>query len=561
MTSIKSYNKRYENMKTERSTYMPLWRELSDYHLANRGRFLVSDRNKANKRNTRQVNNTSHLSARTLASGMMAGITSPSRPWFRLGTTDDRLSESAAVKQWLHDVQTVMYSVFAASNTYTSLHALYGELGVFGTSAMGVFEDFENVIRCKTYTVGSYAIALNGEDLVDTFYREYQLTVAQCVKEFGLKNCSQSVQEQWSKGNTENWITVMFLIEPNDDRDNNSPLARDLPFRAAYYEVNNESRPNQVNSSNNDQFLKQSGFNEFSVLTPRWDVVGEDVYASDCPGMTTLGDTKSLQLGAKRLYQAVDKVVSPPLQGPSELRNKINGHHLKPNEIVYTTGDNKLDTIYKFQPDLNAIESVNNEAENRIQRGFYEDLFLMLANSDRRQITAREVAEKHEEKLLMLGPVLERLHTELLGPLIDRTFNILQRGGVLPPPPEELQNVELNVEYVSVLAQAQRLVSLGSLERLSGYVASLSEIWPEARNKFDAAQSIDDYSEALGTNPKVVRSDDDAEALTEADRQAAAQAQAAEQAQVMADVAKTASDTDINDENALGRTLSNAGLT
>jgi hypothetical protein len=555
MTTIKSYNKRNEQLKSERSTFIPLYRELSDYHLAHRGRFLTSDRNKGHKRNTNQINNTSRLAARTLASGMMAGITSPARPWFRLSAGDAMLDDVDSVKQWLHSVQNIMYKVFSQSNTYNSLHTLYSELGVFGTAAMGIYEDFENVIWCKPYTVGSYCLGLNGRDEVDTFYREYELTVGQCVKQYGLDNCSQSIQQQWNTGNTESWVRVVHVVEPNDDRDNCSPMARDKSFRSVYYESGRGAKDVK------DTYLLKSGFDEFPILAPRWDVTGEDVYATDCPGITALGDTKSLQLGERRFYQAMDKVVKPPLQGPSSMKSKIQNGALGPDDIVWHDGTGEgLRSIYDFKPDLNAIRQSNQETQERIRRAFYEDLFLMLANTDRRQITAREVAEKHEEKLLMLGPVLERLHSELLDPLIDRTFSILQRNGVLPPPPPELQDKELNVEYVSVLAQAQRLVSTGGIDQIVAFAGNLAPLWPEARHKVNVAQAIDDYAEALGVNPAIIRSDDDVMAAQQAEQAQVAQAQAAEQGAAMLNAAKSASETSVKDDNMLGAVMQRAGI-
>lgn len=552
-TEISKYNKRLESLKSERSSFIPLWRELSDYHLAHRGRFLTSDRNKGYKRNTKQYNNTSRLASRTLASGMMSGITSPARPWFRLTTSDPDLRERAAVQDWLHQVQKVMYEVFSASNFYNSIHQMYSELGVFGVAPMGIYSDFENVIHCTPYTVGSYMLGLNGKNEVDTFYREYELSVGQVVKQFGIENCSKTVTQQWLTGNSEAWVQVVHVIEPNDDRDMMSPLAKDKPFRSVYYEKGN-------NSEKENKFLRESGFDEFPILAPRWDVTGEDVYGVDCPGMTTLGDTKALQLGEKRKYQALDKIVDPPMQGPSTMRQKV-GSSLRPGEIVWRDGVGEgLRPIYDFKPDLNAMMVINQEAEQRIRRGFYEDLFLMLAGSDRRQITAREVAEKHEEKLLMLGPVLERLHSEGLDPVIDITFNKLQRAGVLPPPPQELQGVDLKVEYVSVLAQAQRLVAVGSLERMAGFVGNIAQVFPEARHKLDAMQTVDEYADSLGVPPSVIRSDDQVQELQQAEAEAQAQAAAMQQGQELANTAKTISETDTSEDNALGTVMRRAGL-
>jgi len=555
MPNIRSYNKRLEALRSERSSYIPLYRELSDYHLAHRGRFLTSDRNKGYKRNTKQINNTSRLSSRTLASGMMSGITSPARPWFRLGTGDTKLDSIQSVKQWLHEVQQVMYKVFSQSNTYNALHQLYSELGVFGTAAMGVYTDFENVIWCKPYTVGSYMLGLNSQNVADTFYREYEVSVGQCIKQFGEENVSQSVLEQWKTGNSEAWVKIVHAIEPNDDRDNASPLAKQKAWRSVYYEAKNGSK------EGTEKFLRESGFDEFPILAPRWDVTAEDVYATDCPGITALGDTKALQLAERRKYQALDKIVNPPLQGPSSMKNKLNGGSVGPNDVIWHDQNGEgLRSIYDYRPDINAINQEIGNVENRVQRAFYEDLFLMLAQTDRRQITAREVAEKHEEKLLMLGPVLERLHTELLDPLIDRTFNILQQNGVLPLPPPELQNRDLNVEYVSVLAQAQRLVATGAVDRLVGFTSQVAQVWPEARHKVNASRAIDEYAESLGVDPSMIRSDDEVAAMAQAEAQQAAQAQAMASAQQGVDIAKTASETNMNEDNALGAVMQRAGL-
>jgi len=458
---------------------------------------------------------------------------------------------------WLHEVQQIMYKVFAASNTYNSLHQVYSELGVFGTAAMGIFHDFENVIWCKPYTIGSYMLGMDGQNISDTLYREYEITVGQVIKQFGVDNVSDAVKTQWENGNTEAWVKIIHAIEPNDDRDNTSVKASDKPVRSVYYEADRSTRDDK------DHFLRESGFDEHPIVSPRWDVTGEDVYATDCPGITALGDTKALQLAERRKYQAIDKLVSPPLQGPAALKNKMKGNRLGPNEIVWHENANNggLRSIYEnYRPEIGQIKEEIINVEGRIQRAFYEDLFLMLANTDRRQITAREVAEKHEEKLLMLGPVLERLHTELLDPLIDRTFGILQRNGVLPLPPPELQNKELSVEYVSVLAQAQRLVNTGAIDRIIGFTSNVAAVWPAARHKVDANQAVDDYAESLGVDPALIRSDSDAQASADAEAQAQAQAQRMAQAEQMANVAKAASETSISDDNVLGRTMENAGV-
>tara|TARA_R110001606_G_scaffold319345_1_gene466217 strand:- start:662 stop:1387 length:726 start_codon:yes stop_codon:yes gene_type:complete len=241
----------------------------------------------------------------------------------------------------------------------------------------------------------------------------------------------------------------------------------------------------------------------------------------------------------------------------------VSGNTLKSNEILWVDSlDQGLTSIYGagYRPEINLIKTEIDDVEQRISRSMYEDLFLMLANSDRRQITAREVAEKHEEKLLMLGPVLERLHNELLDPLINRTFSIAQSNGVFPEPPESLQDKELNIEYISVLAQAQRLVATGGIERLAEFAGSLAAVWPEARHKVDATQMVDDFSNALGVNPKQVRSDDAVAEIIAQEQAAAAQAAQQQQAMEMAAMAKPLSETDVGGQSILDRAAESAGL-
>lgn len=554
---IKAFNKRLQGLRTDRGEYVNLWAELSEFHLGQRGRFVGQTSGQRNKikRNTKQFNNKSKMASRTLASGMMTGITSPARPWFKLSSGNPDLDDFRAVKDWLFQVESRMYKVFNSSNFYNMMHMLYNHLGVFGTSSMGVYQDYENVIRCKTQPIGSYMLGLNGVDEIDTQYCEYDKSVGQLVKDFGYENCSKGVQGMWDNGNTEYMVGVVHVIEPNDNRDMLSPFDSDMPFRSVYYE-------SSAGGQGHDKFLRKSGFKSFPIMAPRWEVDGEDVYGSDCPGITALGDTKALQLGEKRGYQALDKVGNPPLQGSAGIASKTGNNVPDPGSVTSLGPNDKgLESIYKqYRPDLPAIVGMNDRTEQRISKAFYEDLFLMMISTDRRQITATEVAERHEEKLLALGPVLERLHSELLDPVIDRVFDIMVESGMIPPAPREMRGKELSVEYISILAQAQRMVAISGIERTIGFAANLAAIWPEARHKIDAMQAIDDYGHAMGVSPKVVRSDEDAEAMAGAEAQAAAQQQQMANAEMMAGTAQKAANADLEGNNALTATLRNSGL-
>lgn len=545
-TAKQRYTKRLAALRNERSSWETHWRDLADYFLPRKGRWLFNNINRGDKRNQLLIDSEPRLAARTLSSGMMAGLTSPARPWFRLTTPDPEMMEFGPVKDWLYDVERRMRDVFSKSNLYNALPTVYGEMGVFGVCPMAGLEDARSVIRFYPFTVGSYYLAQNERLQVDTFYREANMTVRQLVRMFGLQAVSPTTRSMFDNGNTEQWIKVIHVVEPNEGRNITRGDNRNMPFVSAWFEQGD---------GHGDGLLRQSGFNEFPIMAPRWDPTGEDIY-SGSPGMDALGDAKALQVQQKRKAQAVDKHVDPPMQAPTALKNKRAS--LLPGDITYVdaaSGMQGFVPAYQIKPEIQALLLDMQEMRDRINRTFYADLFLMLAMSDRRQMTATEVAERHEEKLLMLGPVLERLNDELLDPLIDRTFAVMLRAGLLPPPPPELEGVDLKVEYISILAQAQRMVGLGAVDRLYGFAGGVAQVDPSVLDKLDHDQAVDEYAEMLGVPPGIVRSDDAVAALRSQRAQAQRAQAAAENAPALAKTAKDLAETPVTGDTALTRVL------
>lgn len=549
---------------TERSSFDAHWRELGEFFFPRRTRFFVTDRNRGDRRSQNIINSTPRFAARTLQSGLHAGLTSPSRPWFSLAVPDPELNRYEPVKHWLHEVERRLRDTFIRSNIYNALPTLYGDLGVFATAAMGILDDDEDLLRTFSYPIGSFSVGLDDRGVATTFTREYLLTVRQLVKHFGLvtrgsrdvdwSRFSRNVKSLWDRGNKEATVEVCWIVAPNDEADASKLDARYLPWSSCWLEKGRED---------DGAFLRESGFREFPVVVPRWDVTGEDTYGTDCPGMTALGDTKGLQILERRGAQAIDKGLNPPLVGPSTLRTqKVS---LLPSDITYddagARGANQgLRPIHEVRMEaVDAVERKGAQHEWRINRAFFVDLFLMLAQPDpsrgAQPITAEEVRERHEEKLLALGPVLERLNDELLDPVIDRSFAILANRGVLPEPPEELLEMELRVEYTSILAQAQKLLGVVGQDRFLSSVGQLAQIFPEARHKVRVFQAVDDYGEMLGVNPKLLVSDEEAQAAWEAEQQAAAAAAEAEQAQKLAAAGAALGKTPLGGGTALDAVL------
>lgn len=542
-------------LRTDRYSWWLHWREIADYMLPRRYRWLVTanQMNRGSPINSRIIDSTASLAWRDCASGMMAGITSPARPWFRLSLEDDDLSEQSDVRLWLDEVSRRILHVMSKSNYYQSKHTQYGDLAAFGTAPLIIYEDFEDVIRCFNPCAGEYFVATSERLAIDTIYREFTMTVQQMVEKWGIDNVSTDVAQSYTNGgaNLVREKIICHAIEPNTDQIKGIPGLKGMAYREVYWEQGSDA----------NKVLECCGYEEKPFSAPRWDTSGNDAYGR-CPAMDALGDIKQLQVEQKRKAQAIDKMVNPPLIGNVALKNEPVTS--LPGGITYTptTVETGLKPIYEVKPELHHMVEDIKEVQGRIERVFFKDLWLMISQLDTVR-TAAEIAARKEEKMIMLGPVLERFHNESLDQDIDRIFAIMWRAGLLPKDvPQSLKGQMIKVEYTSILAQAQRAVMTTGIERLVAFVGNIAAgqegkgQHPDVLDNLDWDKIIDKYAGMLGVDSSVVVP----YAKVVRIRAARAQAQQASmmQQQAMAAVqgAKVLSETDVGGgQNALQRMI------
>jgi hypothetical protein len=551
--SRRNFVKRYNALVDERQSWISHWRDISEVLLPRRIKLFYDTRQRGEKMNKKIINSTAGRSLRILSSGMMSGISSPARPWFRLITPWPEMMEVEEVRDWLHDVEEIMRTVFNRSNLYNVLALTYRDLGAWGVAAQCIEEDEQDVIRAYSYQPGSYVIQNNARGEVDVLYHELPMTVEQIAERFGFDNASDSLKSKWEENRLDDVIRILHVIEPNETYDSTQLGKAGKKYRSVWIEL-------EGGSDDGPPLFEGNGYNEFLAQCPRWDASGNDIYG-ESPAMTALGDINALQQLEKRKLSAIDKITNPPMTAPESLERKKKSQLA--GDVTYlemTPGGQRFEPAYLVDPKIVFIREEIAGHERRIEQSFYVDLFLMLANMDQAQpITAREVDERHEEKMLQLGPVLERLHDELLTKVIDRTFEILVRRGLLPPPPPELQGLQLRVEFISILAQAQKLLGTVSVERLLSFVGNAVAVWPEAKDKIDIDKTIDDYSGMLGTNPEIVRGGDELKAIRDQRAQQEQMASMAAMAKPIADAAgaaQTLSQTDQQQPGSINNLVS-----
>lgn len=563
-------------LSTERSTFISHWRDLGDFILPTRPRFNRTEGNKGTKRFGSIIDSSGTLAARTLRSGMQSGITSPARPWFRLGIPGFESEEVTPVMLWLHEVTERMRIVLMQSNFYKVTPILYGDLGVFAIGCVFCEEDFQSTIRFTSIPVGSFMVASNSRGIVDTFMREYRMTVQQMVDKWGIVEdgkvvngdeiFSKNVMQAWERPeNRQSWIDIVHAVVPNDRYEYGSPDPKKQRYLSVYYESGGATQHSVSHAFSpggldDNKVISERGFELFPVLVPRWEVTGDDVYGTNCPGMTALGDIKQLQMAEKRIAQAIEKTVNPPMVAPTMMRNTKAS--ILPGDVTYVDtrdAQNGFRPAHEVRAPIGEIEAKNEQIRRRIARAFYEDLFLMMAQSDRREITAREIDERSEEKLIALGPVLEQLNQDFLDPVIDITFHFMLRQGLIPEPPEEIAGANLRVEYVSIMAQAQKALGMGGIERVAGFVGQMAQFAPEVLDKLDHDQMVDIYGDMASLPPGIVRSDEAVEMIRMQRAQQQAQQQQMAEAREGAAAAKDLAGADLDGNNALAALMGGAG--
>ena len=536
-------DKRLSALKTERYSWFQHWRDLSDYILPRRGKFLITQNqgNRGNIKTNKIIDSTATKAACTLANGMQGGITSPARPWFRLDCNDPELSDKDPVKLWLDEVHRRMLIVLARSNIYNCLHVGYEEVGVFGTGVVmledaldPVTGDPGNVINGITLTVGEYFLAQAKNGDCETLYREFVLTVEQVVDRFGYDNCSQSVKSLYDADQDDREVIVCAAIEKNDG-EYKHPLLRGKPWVSLYWESGTEQ----------NLVLEIKGEMEKPFLAFRWHTISNEAYGRS-PGMDCLGDVKALQKAQLRSAQAIDKIVDPPMVASANMKNEPAS--LLPGGITYSMTQNGegFKPAYEIPPQIQGIEMKIKECQQRINGMFYYDLWMMLDNLEGVQPRNQmEISERKQEKMLQLGPVLERLQSEMLTPLIVRVFNLMDRGGLLPPRPPEMIKTGWTPRYVSTLAEAQKAVDTSGIERVVGFVGSLAGARPDALDLLNIDEIIPGYSDMLGVSPKYIVPQDKVDALRAARAKQQQQQQAMQNGMALTQGAQNLSQVDV----------------
>ena len=540
--SKKYFNSRRSELEVAYNAIKTDWQDLADYFLPRSVRFLARTANKTPVKNRKIKDSTPLLAVRNFSSGMMSGATSPATNWFKVRVRNYGQEGNYPVKKWCNAVETLFRDIFNSSNLYRILPSVYKQIGVFGISVLGMMNDETSVLRCQLLPIGSYRIAKNSKGEVDTICRVYMETAKNLYDKFGEENVSKEVLSAIESNRYEELFEIVHFVEPNKDFLPSSVWAEDKKYVSVYYEW----------ASTEEKFLSKSGFDKFPYAVFEAEVNGEDVYPCECPGVNALPDVKQLMSMVIDEGKAVKKMISPTYKGPASLKNKkmIDAPAAFIEEDENGRG---LSPIYEVNPRVLEVDSIIEKLKQSIKEIFYNDLFAMILNTAERSRTATEVNELKEEKMVLLSPLLQQIHNGL-NQIIDWVFEESITLNILPEPPVEIMGSNMDIEFVSTLAQAQKAVKISAMERFTTFTINLAQsLDPSLKNKLNANKIIDDYADFANISPEQIVPTKEVERKKQKDEDAIKQQQVIEQAKQGSEIIKNIAGTDSYGSDLMAR--------
>jgi hypothetical protein len=488
------------------------WADLAANILPRRYHWLITANTMIRGReiNRNIVDTTVVKAFRICCAGLMSGLTSPTRPWFKLGIGSFEQDQVPRDWQlWLDEVERRIYKVMSSSNFYDSLMQMFQDLVCFGTAPMLIYEDAQDIIRCYNPCAGEYYLANGGDLRVNTFYRTFNMSTMQMIDFFGADAMPNEIRTGWNtKGaRIDQEYVVAHAIEPNfaatRPQDPNKKLGvvnGGYDYREVYWLFGRSTA----------EPISIRGFYDKPYIAPRWETTSNDPYGRSV-GMDVLPDVKQLYLMQKRLAEAIEKQIRPPMQADVGLKNHPAA--ITPGAVTYVADVAKggMRPIYEVNPQIEGMLSQIQALQERVKDGFYNNLFMMISQMEGVQPrNEMEITERKNEQMQELGPVIEKFQNEGAGPAITRIYSILKRNRLLPQMPDSMQGHPITINYVNMLTIAQRSAKTAGMERVLNVAGGFLKAGkPQALDIINEDEFMCEYANDMTLPTKVINGRDE----------------------------------------------------
>lgn len=459
--------RRFKQLKKDRANFDVMFQEIAEVTYPAHANFIYTPTG-GEKRMQKVYDSAAIHANELLSSGLFSLLTSSASKWMELRPVNSQLYNIRAVKEHLDDISRIMYHEInrPSAGFNTAMHENYLGYGAFGnlTNFVEEMPEKDSLLFTALPLYECYWVQ-NQYGIVDTLYRKYTRTVEQLVRKFGKESLSDATKKLVKENKLNALISCFHLICPRETANMLSMKAVDKPFASLYIEEKEA------------HILREGGYDELPFMAARFYKESFETYGRG-PGATTLPDVKMLMRVAQVTIRAMQKSTDPPVMLP-------DAGFLKPFRTTpgglnyYRKGRVNIKNDIDVIPTGNAMLGLeySESLHSRIREAFFVDQLQLTQGP---QMTATEVLQRTEEKLRLMGPLLGRIQTELLGPMIIRIHGLLKRAGKFPEPPAELAEEEVKIIYTSPIARAQEQVEANGLMRALGVLEPLMKYDPES---------------------------------------------------------------------------------
>lgn len=515
--------RRYEQVVANRRIWEYHWQELRDLvnpHGSDFNRFTQPGARKTDL----IFEGTACGALEELAAGLHSFMTSPTDRWFNLAVHGYDHTKDYLAMTWLEQVADIIYSCYSEprTNTNDALHESYMDLGSFGTAC--IYQDWdrkENHLFFKTYPLADVRILENANGYVDSVWRDVQMSTRQIRETWpDIAESNRAIKEE---RNEERFWKVVHCVFPRTDRSAQKLNAKNKKYASYYF------------CAELKQVFSESGYDEFPYHVPRWAKRAGEMYGRS-PGMTCLPDIKMLQAMEKVQIKSMQKLVDPPLLVPND--GFMLPIETKPSSLIFYdngTGDNNMIRPLETKAQVQVGEDKMEQKRQYIRKCFYADWLQRMKKTERQ--TATEIMDDRQEMMQMMAPILGRLQSELTGPMIARTYNLLNARGMIPPAPYSLQRRKIKIVYISPVAIAQLAIKGTVIKAFVEEMMGMAQAMPEVIDSLDPDGIAKTLSIVQNVPRGVLRNPDEVKkirAQRQKQQQAAMAAQTAEPASAAA---------------------------
>lgn len=506
----------YEQLEAEKGTLRSHLQEIADYMVPS-AQSSFTQLTIGSKKMSKIYDGTAIRSLRMFANGLYGHLSSPSYPWFELTVKNKQLTEIPSVKFWLADSTEKMRAAINSSNAPTALHEVYKQEGWIGTGVLFIEPGRKYLLNFQAFNAVNCCITEDANGVVDGLYRLEKFTARNCIQKFGDR-CSETIKKAYREDKKRSF-DIIHGVYARNDYNWRKENAENMPYASVY--VEKETR----------NLLSEGGFKEFPYAVPRWEKEEGNPYGSS-PAMDALPDVKMLNQMCYDNMRGIQKMIDPPILASKE--SALSSTRTAPGSVIYHKSGEKPEPFLSGGRFDWALQ-VEEQRRVAIEKAFYTDLFMLLAESNDPQKTAYEVRQLIEEKLTLLGPALGRQQSELFDPMLARVFWILYRAGILLPAPPELLGQGLEVNYIGRLALAMKSTETNAAASTLSFIGTIAQAKPQIWDNFDEDEIAQGTAMRSGMPVKYIRTPESRDKIRQARAEALRRQQELAEASAIAD--------------------------